>query len=157
MVRPNFNFLFRNTMSRLASMASISTSTIQDTIDKLYSTAIDPNHAYHVSPQTAQSLLSTVVSILKTQPDIPIQSTIKLAISYIHFDSSCPASFKPHDTMTIIHILLLTIETDVDLSDAVSSSEETLLEYNSVILPWLWRASHHGIQSDFVQNMVKLP
>ena len=65
------------------------------------------------------------------------------------------AVFKPHHTMTIIHLLKNTMETEVDLSqEEVPHGEEMLLRHAKILIPWLWRASQHGIQSDFAQSAV---
>jgi hypothetical protein len=58
--------------------------------------------------------------------------------------------------MGIIHLLRNALEIDIDLSQEtdVTEAEKTVLKYADVILPWLWRATQHGIQSDFAQNIV---
>jgi len=61
--------------------------------------------------------------------------------------------------MGIIHLLRDAIETEadnIDLQDetAVTQAESVILKYADVVLPWLWRASHYGIQSDFAQSTV---
>ena len=61
--------------------------------------------------------------------------------------------------MGIIHLLRDAIETEVDNADleddiAVTQAESIILEYPEIVLPWLWRASHYGIQSDFAQSSV---
>ena len=65
------------------------------------------------------------------------------------------AVFKPHNAMMVIHLLKNAMETEVDLSqEEVSHGEEMLLQHANILVPWLWRASRHGIQSDFAQSAV---
>ena len=65
------------------------------------------------------------------------------------------AVFKPHHTMTIIHLLKNAMETGVDLSqEEVPQGEKMFLQHANTLVPWLWRASQHGIQSDFAQSAV---
>jgi len=61
--------------------------------------------------------------------------------------------------MGIIHLLRDAIETEVDNVDLegeniVTPVESAILEYADIVLPWLWRASHYGLQSDLAQSMV---
>jgi hypothetical protein len=61
--------------------------------------------------------------------------------------------------MGIIHLLRDAIETEVDNVDleddiAVTQADSIILEYPEIVLPWLWRASHYGIQSDFARSSV---
>lgn len=61
--------------------------------------------------------------------------------------------------MGIVRLLRDAIETEVDnieLGDdyVVTQAESVILEYADIVLPWLWRASQNGIQSDFAQSMV---
>ena len=61
--------------------------------------------------------------------------------------------------MGIIRLLRDAIETEVDNIDlgddyVVTQTENVILEYADIVLPWLWRASQNGIQSDFTQSMV---
>ena len=66
------------------------------------------------------------------------------------------AVFKPHSTMTIIHLLKSALETEVDLfQEKVPHGEEMILKHADTLIPWLWQASQHGIQSDFAQSVVK--
>src|SRR5271170_4776361 len=56
-------------------------------VDKLFNIAIDRDHAYKSDPQMASSLASSVTDILKST-GISDAAALKLAISYIHFDSA---------------------------------------------------------------------
>src|SRR5271154_210942 len=56
-------------------------------VDKLYAIAIDREHAYKSDRQMATSLLSSVTDILQST-GISYTAALKLAISYIHFDSA---------------------------------------------------------------------
>jgi hypothetical protein len=67
------------------------------------------------------------------------------------------AVFKPHHTMTIIHLLKNAMETEVDLSrEEVPQGEKIFLQHANILVPWLWRASQYGVQSDFAQSAVNL-
>jgi hypothetical protein len=67
------------------------------------------------------------------------------------------AVFKPHHTMTIIHLLKNAMETGVDLSrEEVPQGEKMFLQHANILVPWLWRASQHGVQSEFAQSAVNL-
>ena len=139
------------------------------TIDKLYAIALDQDHSYKSEPQMAFSLLSSVTEILQSS-GISDTAALKLAISFIHFDSAhnlgpvprlhaVTTVFQPHTTMGIVHLLRNAIEIEVDNIDVeddtgVTSAESAILRCADVVLPWLWRASHHGIQSDFAQSVV---
>ena len=55
----------------------------------------------------------------------------------------------------IIHLLRKAIEMEVDLSkEEIPHAAEMLLQHANIVIPWLWRASQHGIQSDFAQSAV---
>jgi hypothetical protein len=60
--------------------------------------------------------------------------------------------------MIIIQFLRKAIETEFDPSEdsPLSAAETALLEHATIIIPWLWRASQHGIQTDFAQNAVSI-
>jgi hypothetical protein len=60
--------------------------------------------------------------------------------------------------MIIIQFLRKAIETEFDPSEdsQLSAAESALLEHATIIIPWLWRASQHGIQTDFAQNAVSI-
>jgi hypothetical protein len=129
------------------------------TIEELYTHATNPYHPYYSSPELASSLLSHILHALHNLPSLSDPSALPLAISYILVESVCithtpTTPYKPHNTMVVTSILRGAIESDVDLDSDMSRVEEIVLGFASVVLPWLWRASHHGIQSDFVQNMV---
>jgi hypothetical protein len=129
------------------------------TIEELYAHATNPYHPYHSSPEFASSLLSHILHALHNLPSLSSPSALSLAISYILVELTCTTHspetpFKPHNTMVVTSILRGAIETDVDSESEISRVEEIVLGFAGVVVPWLWRASHHGIQSDFVQNMV---
>src|SRR5277367_2269546 len=63
-------------------------------VDKLYSIATDRDHAYMSDPQMASSLLSSVTDILQST-GISDKAALKLAISYIHFDSAHNSGYSP--------------------------------------------------------------
>jgi len=139
-------------------------------VEKLYTIATDREHAYQSDPQMASAFLSSVTDILEST-GISHQEALKLAISYIHFDSAHNSGIghlfmagvdKPHTVRGIIHLLRTAIETEVDNiglgnDNAVTQAEHVIVEYADIVLPWLWRASQNGIQSDFVQSTVISP
>ena len=141
---------------------------LQEWIEKLYTIAINGEDEYDSDPQMASSLLSSVITILESN-EVSHQEALKLAISYIHFESAhnsglpflrnlLTAVLQPHTTMGIVRLLRDAIETEVDNIDLddyiVTLAESLILEYADIVLPWLWRASQNGIQSDFAQSMV---
>jgi hypothetical protein len=135
------------------------------TVDELYSHAIEPGAPYHTNPQLASSLLLNAIEILGST-NLSDAWRLKMVIAYIHFDAysdTCTSlpinrittAFKPHYTMSIIHILQKAIEVDVDIyGERMTQAEEAVLEHSKIIISWLWRASQSGIQSDFVQSTV---
>jgi hypothetical protein len=145
-------------------------ATSSPAIEELYSDAINPDHPYRSTPSLAQSLLSTVTDALQLFPYLPglahvqDQAAVTLAISYIHFEAACTTPFKPHTTMAVMQVLRNTFEKEVELSQEPDFShaheffsvERMLKRHADVVLPWLWRASHNGIESHFVQNTVFL-
>jgi hypothetical protein len=60
-------------------------------IEEIYSNAINPEHPYHSNPQMALSLHNSVNDILQSA-DISKSAALKLAISYIHFESASNSS-----------------------------------------------------------------
>ena len=54
-------------------------------VDELYADAINPDHPYHSNPQTALSLIATIIDILQST-DPSDTMVLKLVISYIHFE-----------------------------------------------------------------------
>lgn len=57
--------------------------------------------------------------------------------------------------MTIIHLLKSALETEVDLfQEEAPQGEEMILKHADTLIPWLWRASQYGIESDFAQSVV---
>jgi hypothetical protein len=61
--------------------------------------------------------------------------------------------------MGIISLIRDALESEIDPSiqdDGITPAEAKVLQHAATIIPWLWRASQHGIQSDFTQSMVAL-
>jgi hypothetical protein len=65
---------------------------LQEWIEKLYTIAINGEDEYDADPQMASSLLSSVIAILESN-EVSHQEALKLAISYIHFDSAHNSGF----------------------------------------------------------------
>jgi hypothetical protein len=69
-------------------------------------------------------------------------------------------ALKPHCAAGIIHILRdafqLKENADVHLvkNAQLRRGESALLEHADTLLPWLWRASRIGIESDFAESLV---
>jgi hypothetical protein len=64
--------------------------------------------------------------------------------------------FKPNDTRIIIQLLSKVIDPGNELSENFDLSHAAIavLEHAETIMPWLWRASKHGIQTEFIMVMV---
>jgi hypothetical protein len=64
--------------------------------------------------------------------------------------------FKPNDTRIIIQFLSKAIDPGNELSENFDLSHAAIavLEHAETIMPWLWRASKHGIQTEFIMVMV---
>ena len=57
--------------------------------------------------------------------------------------------------MWIIDILRNVMENESGPSEEIlTPAEDVIFTHSNVIMPWLWSASQHGIQSDFVQSIV---
>jgi hypothetical protein len=135
----------------------------------IYSIAINRTHVYHSSSQTALSLLSSLANLIQSMegPDLSKKKAYRIAISYILFDSAvergcCTAlasltiAFKPNDTRIIIQFLSKAIDPGNEIAEAfdLSPAAIAVLEHAETIMPWLWRASQHGIQTEFIVVMV---
>ena len=113
----------------------------------------------------ALGLLSNVIEILQSTEPSPAV-VLKLVVCYIYFEFAmnsatsphtiCNYVFKPHYALSIIQLFQNALETEFNVSREtdVTRTEKMVLEHASIVIPWLWRASQHGIRSDFVQNMV---
>jgi hypothetical protein len=64
--------------------------------------------------------------------------------------------FKPHNALCIISLVREAIESEIDPSqeDGITPAESRVFQHAAIVIPWFWRASQHGIQSDFAQSMV---
>lgn len=59
--------------------------------------------------------------------------------------------------MGIISLVREAVESEIDPSlqdNGITPAEAEVLQHATIVIPWLWRASQHGIQSDFTQSMV---